>query len=382
MPKFLHTADWQIGRLFATFDPEQAPLLAEARITAVERIAALATAEGVGAVLVAGDVFDTQTVSDRTVRRLFNALSAFAGPWLMIPGNHDAALAESVWTRAQRLGAVPANVHLCLTPEVRLFPDLGFAVLPAPLTQRHTYGDLTDWFDSAETPAGLLRIGLAHGSVQGILPGDIDSANPIAMDRPERARLDYLALGDWHGTMIVGPKLAYSGTPEPDRFKANDSGQSLLVDIPAAGALPQITPVATAQFRWRSIAAELQVESDADLLMGQLKALQFNEVVALAITGRISLAMRHRLLDAIVQAEATARLLQSDLSGLQLVPSDDDIAGLQADGYLADVISELRSTNATFNAEEATTAQDALALLAAELSKRPALTTTSERAQP
>ena len=172
MPKFLHTADWQIGRLFATIDPEHAPLLAEARIAAVERLASLATAQGVAAVLVAGDVFDAQTVSDRTVRRLFNALSAFAGPWLMIPGNHDAALAESVWTRAQRLDAVPGNVHLCLTPEVRLFPDLGFAVLPAPLTQRHTYGDLTDWFDSAETPAGLLRIGLAHGSVQGILAED------------------------------------------------------------------------------------------------------------------------------------------------------------------------------------------------------------------
>lgn len=377
MPKFLHTADWQIGRLFATFDPEHAPLLAEARTKAVERLAALASAEGVGAVLVAGDVFDSQTVSDLTVRRLFNALSAFAGPWLMIPGNHDAALAESVWTRAQRLGAVPVNVHLCLTPEVRLFPGLGFAVLPAPLTQRHTYGDLTDWFDSAETPAGLLRIGLAHGSVQGILPGDIDSANPIAMDRPERARLDYLALGDWHGTKIVGPKLAYSGTPEPDRFKANDSGQALLVDIAAVGAIPQVTPVATAQFRWRSIAAELQVESDADLLMGQLQALQSNEVINLTITGQISLAIQKRLLDVIGQAEADARHLQSDLSGLQLVPSDDDIAELQADGYLAEVISELRFANATLNAEEATVAQKALVLLAAELSKRPA-----RRAQP
>lgn len=28
MPRFLHTADWQIGRQFASFDPEQAPLLA------------------------------------------------------------------------------------------------------------------------------------------------------------------------------------------------------------------------------------------------------------------------------------------------------------------------------------------------------------------
>lgn len=380
MPKFLHTADWQIGRLFATFDPEHAPLLAEARITAVERLAALATAEGVDAVLVAGDVFDAQTVSDRTVRRLFNALSAYIGPWLMIPGNHDAALAESVWTRAQRLGAVPSNAHLCLTPEVRLFPELGFAVLPAPLTQRHTYGDLTVWFDSAETPTGLLRIGLAHGSVQGILAEDIDSANPIAMGRPELARLDYLALGDWHGTKIVGPKVAYSGTPEPDRFKANDSGQALLVEIPTPGAVPIITPIQTAHFRWRGIEADFQVESDAELLMDQLNVLTQSEVIDLKISGRIGLAMQRVLLDAIGQAEARARHLQADLSGLQLIPSDEDIANLQADGYLAEVMNELRTTAAAPGSEDATVAQDALAILAAELSKRTSQTVTAERA--
>ena len=111
MTRFLHSADWQIGRQFATFDSEHAPILAEARITVVERLAALATEHRVDAVLVAGDVFDVQTVSERTLRRLFNALSGYAGPWLMIPGNHDAALAESVWTRAQRLVVVPPNVH-------------------------------------------------------------------------------------------------------------------------------------------------------------------------------------------------------------------------------------------------------------------------------
>lgn len=369
MPRFLHTADWQIGRQFARFDAEHAPILAEARTHAVERLAALATEHQVDAVLVAGDVFDAQTCSDRTVRRLFNALAGYAGPWLMISGNHDAALAESVWTRAQRMAAVPPNAHLLLTPTVKLFAEQGFAVLPAPLTQRHTYGDLTAWFDQADTPTGLLRIGLAHGSVQGILAEDIDSANPIAADRAASARLDYLALGDWHGFKSIDARTAYSGTPEPDRFKANGAGQALLVDIAGPGALPTITALPTAQFEWLELSATLQVATDLDLLIAQLQELTPAHVAQLTVTGQADLAGHQRLVAAIGRAEAQARHLHADLSGLQLAPTDDEIGGLKADGYVGEVIAELRDTAAAGGADSQT-AQDALALLATLLSQR------------
>lgn len=368
MAKFLHTADWQVGRLFSTFDPEHAPLLAEARIAVVERLARLASEHHIDAILVAGDVFDAQTVSERTVRRLFNAMQGFSGPWLMISGNHDAALVESVWSRATRMGAVPANAHLLLTPEVKLFEALGFAVLPAPLTQRHTYGDLTAWFDGANTPESLVRIGIAHGSVQGILAEDIDSANPIASDRPTLARLDYLALGDWHGTKIINPRMAYSGTPEPDRFKSNDAGNVLLVDVPAPGAVPVVTVIPTGQYRWRILDATLQVDTDIDQLIDELNHVGADEVVDLAVSGRVGLEGKGRLNQAIGAAEARARHLQADLSNLRLSPSDDDIASLKADGYLAEVIAELRDAA---GAADGQTAQDALALLAGEMVLAP-----------
>jgi len=159
MPIFLHTADWQIGRQYPAFEPDNAVPMAAARMEAVHHLARLAASEGAQAVLVAGDVFDAQTVSDKTVRQLFQALEGWPGPWVLLPGNHDAALAESVWSRAQRLGVVPPHVHLMLRPEVLLLPEAGLAVLPAPLTQRHTHHDLTAWFDAAETPPGCCASG-------------------------------------------------------------------------------------------------------------------------------------------------------------------------------------------------------------------------------
>lgn len=179
MPKFLHTADWQMGRAFTRFETEDGAALVEARFEAIETLARLANEHQCDAVLVAGDVFDAQTVSDRTIRRVFNATKDFTGPWVMLPGNHDAALAESVWTRAQRLGAIPENVHLALQPGVIDLEPQKLSILCAPLTQRHTYGDLTEPFSGYETPEGFLRVGLAHGSVQGLLPDEIDSTNPM-----------------------------------------------------------------------------------------------------------------------------------------------------------------------------------------------------------
>ncbi|CAN7564829.1 metallophosphoesterase family protein [Variovorax sp. LjRoot178] len=370
MPLFLHTADWQIGRQFATLDPEHAPILAEARIAAVERLASLATQHEVDAVLVAGDVFDAQTVSERTVRRLFNALGGFTGPWLMISGNHDAALAESVWTSAARWGAIPANVHLLLEPESRIFADQGFAVLPAPLVQRHTYGDLTAWFDAAETPAGLLRIGLAHGSLQGVLAEDIDSTNPIAPERAQRARLDYLALGDWHGRKRIDARTWYAGTPEPDRFKANDAGHALLVEIAAPGTEPQVTSLPVGKYRWQAMAVALRVASDVDGLSDRLDQLGPQEVADLRLQGQVDLAGLQRVQAAIGRASARARHLQADLSDLRLVPTDEDIASLHADGYLGELVAELRELQGATDPVQVRTAQDALALLTAAMAQR------------
>ncbi len=369
MVRLLHTADWQIGKLYGAFEPADAALLAEARFEAVERLAARAAAERVDMVLVAGDVFDVQGVSDRTIHRLFNATAAFAGPWVMIPGNHDAALAESVWTRAQRLGAIPASVHACLEPVPLLLDAIGVALLPAPLTQRHTYADLTAWFDGADTPAGLLRIGLAHGSVEGILAEGIDSANPIAADRAARAGLDYLALGDWHGARQVDERTWYSGTPETDRFRNNDSGRALCVEIAARGTLPRVESVPTGRYRWSAESFALQVSTDVDALLQRLARCGPDDVLQLTLTGATDLAGHRRLQAAIVQAQGRARSVRCDQSALRLDPTDDDIAALRADGYVGEAIAELRAAQQGGDVQAAL-ARDALALLAGLLDER------------
>lgn len=379
--RLLHTADWQIGRIYAQFEPDDAQALFEARFQVVERLAALARQHEVHAVLVAGDVFDAQTVSDKTIRRLFNAMQAYAGPWLLLPGNHDAALAESVWQRAHRLGAVPPNAITCLQPGVQLVADR-LAVLPAPLVQRHTHADLTDWFAAAATPAGLPRIGLAHGCVQGVLPEELDSANPIAADRAASAGLDYLAMGDWHGTRRIDDRCWYAGTPETDRFKANDSGQALLVTLAGPGAPPQVQPLPTGRYRWRQLDARLAVPSDLDDTLRLLDATGPDDVLQFRVAGLCDLQGQRRLQAAVDSARARVRALVHEAHGLRLEPTPEDLAALHADGYVGEVLQQLRAEQAGGEADDpqARTARDALLILARLLDEQAAPSPARPRA--
>lgn len=345
--KFLHTADWQIGRIFQYEQNEDgrdpSAAMVQARFDAVAAIARLATEHNVDAVLVAGDVFEKAGVRDTTLRRLFNALEGYRGRWVLLPGNHDAALAESVWTRAQRLGIVPANVTLALESRAYEFPDLGIAVLAAPLAQRQTHVDLTDPFDHLATGEGLVRIGLAHGSVEGILQADIDSPNPIAQDRAQRANLAYLALGDWHGTKQINPRTWYSGTPEQDRYKDNDSGNVLLVEIDNPQSLPRVTAQRVGRFHWHDEAHELNGAADTDRLIESLAAHNKDAVLYLKVSGMTDLSTATRLEHALDAARARVHVLETDLAELRLEPSAGDLESMRVDGFLQDVVGELRA---------------------------------------
>lgn len=361
MTHFLHTADWQIGRQYGQFETDDAALLAEARFDVVTRIAALATQRGVDAVLVAGDVFDTQGVSDRTIRRLFAAMAAYAGPWVMIAGNHDAALADSVWSRAVQLGCIPSNVHAPLRAGVVDLPAINLAVLAAPLTQRHTYDDVTQAFDALETEAGRVRVGLAHGSVAGRLPDTIDATNPIAPDRAARARLDYLALGDWHGCLSIDARTWYAGTPEQDRFRGNEPGYVLDVRIDAPGAEPVVERVATGKYRWLAWSESVSLPTDAQALAERLAALRAEDVLRLDVSGHVNVETWDALQRAVDQAAAQVRALLPDWSGLRLEPDQADLAELGASGYVGEVAAQLQALQA--DAAQSAVAGEALRLL-------------------
>jgi Calcineurin-like phosphoesterase len=365
--RFLHTADWQIGKPFANVPGDPGALLREERFAAVRRIAALAAERRCDAVLVAGDVFDSNFVSDSVVDRLVSALEAFPGPWVLLPGNHDCRLSECVWTRAARRAAGD-RIVMVEEPRPIALAEGRLVVLPAPLLGRRTVDDLTQWMDGCATPAGAIRVGLAHGSVTGRLPEAADAPNPIAADRAASARLDYLALGDWHGALQLDERSWYAGTPEPDRFMRNEPGHALLVEIEAPGALPQVERLAVGRYRWveRRIGLDgLEPGSAVDHLAARLRDLEpaENIVLALELTGALSLADRAALDSFLPRLTARFCHLRLDETGLGLLPGPGELAGLDDGGVLGRAAERLQGVMAASGGEERADAELALRLL-------------------
>ena len=340
--RLIHTADWQIGKPFRNFGDKES-LLRQARLTAIESIGALAMRQNVAHVLIAGDLYDTESPSAKTLLEPLERMRGFAGvAWHVIPGNHDPHRNGGLWDRVQAQG-VAANVHLHLSAEPAVLGS-DAVLLPAPMRRKSEVTDLTQWMDDAATGPGLIRLGLAHGSITGFEAGS-EAINPIAPDRPRSAGLDYLALGDWHRTLQVGPAAWYAGTPETDRFNSQEAGQVLLVEIAGPGAPPNVTAHRTGAYRWLSQSEAVASAADLDSIEARLRALPdlSTLLLKLNVTGALPLAVRAELDHRQSRLEAAMFWLDLDLEGLMVRPTLEDFERIDFQGVLREAAESLKA---------------------------------------
>ncbi len=258
--RFIHSSDLHLGRRFSNLPEDIRGRLVEARHLAIDALAAAAKEHGANDIFIAGDLFDTETPSERVWRQALAAMGATPElRWWIIPGNHDSLAAETLWKRF--CDKAPESVRVVdEAAPVEVAP--GVSLLPSPVPSRFPGRDLTEWMPDCATLEGHLRIGLAHGGVVTFGSED-DGRETIPIDRARSAGLDYLALGDWHGFMKLMDRAFYSGSPERDRFKHQGRGICLAVTIAGPGAVPQIDEVETGRFDWFEVELHLTPEQVA-----------------------------------------------------------------------------------------------------------------------
>ncbi len=359
--KFVHTADWQLGKPFAGIsDTHKRSLAQQARIDVIKRIGLAAKDAGVDFILVAGDLFDSASADKPTVSAACSAIGRMGLPVIVIPGNHDHGGPGSVWEQEFFLREQSA-----LAPNMKVLRETlpheleSAVILPCPLLRRAVSTDPTEWLRDpgiyAELSSGKPRIVLAHGSTQefsGQWDDDEEvgsSTNLIDLARLPDAEVDYIALGDWHGTKQISTRAWYAGTPEPDRFPKGgdyDSGNILVVDV-QRGSVPQVTKMHTANLNWAELSFDFADDTALNELMGRLDALlgqRANEdLLRLTLTGSIGIDALNRLEQ--VLESLNARILRLKLIDQTLIaPTEKEIQDLTqrgADPLIASVARQL-----------------------------------------
>jgi DNA repair exonuclease SbcCD nuclease subunit len=319
MVKFVHTADWQLGKPFGGFPDEVRAALSEARLDVIDRIAGVASNHKAGHVLVAGDVFDNIEPGDRVLIQALSRMGRTPLQWWLMPGNHDYARAGGLWSRVR--ATAPVNVHVA---------DIAVALML----------EEGAWL----LPAGSVRIGLAHGSITEFSASS-GSTNLIPPDRAQKSGLDYLALGDWHGHLIVNENTAYSGTPEVDRFGREEAGSIIVADV-LAGGNARLERIDTGRFRWLTRQWELAQADDLIRELGDFNSscLPAQTLLKLDVTGSLSLGDRVSVLRQLENGLThEVRWLEVSSSGLIASPTDDDLANIDVQGTLAIVAERLRA---------------------------------------
>jgi DNA repair exonuclease SbcCD nuclease subunit len=331
--RFIHTADWQIGKVFKQFGSKE-ETLRQARLAAIERLGALARSHGASHVLVAGDIYDSEAPNVITLRAPIERMKPFTDIcWHLLPGNHDPHRPEGVWDRVVHLG-LPSHIHVHLMQEPFALSD-DAVLLPSPLLRKNEYNDMTEWMDSAATPPGVLRIGLAHGSVVNFA-SEGEAANPIDPARLAKAGLDYLALGDWHRTKQIAPAVWYAGTPEPDRAGGQERGTALLVDVQGPGSPPSVTALSTGTYRWLTRVEKLIDGSELADIDQRVRAEQdlSRLILRLRLEGILPLAIHAELQRRLVDLEAAVFHLDADQTNIAVRPTQIDLESIDFDGVL------------------------------------------------
>ncbi|MGB1416812.1 MAG: metallophosphoesterase family protein [Synechococcus sp.] len=365
MFRFLHTADWQVGKPYRRIqDDSKRAILQRERIAVIARIASHARDHQVDAVLVAGDLFDSPTPTSGVLLEVLEAIGRMTVPVLVIPGNHDHGGAGSVWHRddfRRHQPELAGNLQVLLT---RKPLELDQAiVLPCPLLRQQDSRDPTFWLRdrnwdglTAEKP----RILLAHGGVQGFAARDYDrddedqgqTLNCLDLNALPTGAIDYTALGDWHGLMEVTPSTWYPGTPEPDRFdrgNANQRSQVLLVEL-ERGERPQVKPLPTGGLHWHTLAVSLNGPADLDRLDRDLKhhlnGRVARDLLRLEVSGSLNLRDQQRW-DQLC-SDLSDRLLRLRVKGsIRQAPDSLELQELidqQDNPLMARVAAQLRAT--------------------------------------
>jgi len=262
--KFLHTADVHIGARFRGLGARGKEQRKQIKDT-FKKVIDTAISENVDAVLISGDLFDSNVQGQDDIDFVIEQFRRLEGKDIsvcLIGGTHDFISPNSVLKKSKFNEALK-NTHLLngTSPFVKL-QDLDLTVYGISLTSNKSPKSPLKNFPSNDR--SKFNVGLIHGSFD---TGQVDKDDWVfTSGEIESNGLNYLACGHWHSYFEIPTKKVkalYPGSPELIAIDQKDSGNVVIVEIDGSGRVKtQKKKVGKRKFEKLVIDAEKAFKSD------------------------------------------------------------------------------------------------------------------------
>ncbi len=255
--RFLHTADWHLGRSF------HGTSLLDAQAAWTAWLVDVAQDAKVDAVLVSGDLYDRALPPVDAVRIADEALARLVevAPLVLISGNHDSATRLGFGASLLAGSGLHLRTDVARVADPILVGDTAFYGIPylepdiaRPLlgVEDRGHGPVLEAAmdriraDLVARPAGTRSVVLAHAFVAGAAPTDSErdltvggaASVPAAVFRD----VDYVALGHLHAPQRVGGNGRYAGSPLAFSFSEAGHAKSVAIVDLHADTAPELIP--------------------------------------------------------------------------------------------------------------------------------------------
>lgn len=297
MVTIIHTADVHLGVKYLMLG-DKAERQREALRETFAKIIELCRTESAQVLVIAGDLFDSNRVSENLItfaKSKFRELAKSGIEVAISPGTHDCLSSGAIFLRDDFIEGLP-HVHVFRDPAQvkKEYPDLGLTVWAEGNSSNTSTKSPLAFLKSVDLSTPL-NIAIAHGSlaIEGKYAKD---DYPIAFDDISSSRMNYIALGHWHGAQDVSQanvKAWYAGSPEFTYLEGKGGlGSGYVLKVTIEGNETKVEPVrvSSREFDQREIDMS-QMGSGEELSQKILEGANPNLIRFATLTGFVSPAI-------------------------------------------------------------------------------------------
>lgn len=324
--KIFHTSDVHIGLKFTRgYSKKIRQTLIDARLETLSRMVDTANDKDCNLFVLAGDLFENLSVSKALIRETGEVLKRFEGLVVVLPGNHD-YIQESddpLWPIFEDALGEGNLVLKKSRPYDLSLHGVEAVVYPGVCTSKHSAENAVGWIaDEATTEEGIIRIGIAHGSLEGLSPDFNKDYYPMSKELLGAFGLDVWLLGHTHvrhpdrDEVSSGGECFFPSVPEPDGFDCRHPGYAWIIEIDEEHKV-SASSHRVGKFQFHTLSETVANEADVNALKKQFEG--FNEeadLVKLKLSGRLPAEMFEQIGGLLEGLERQTLYMESDFTEL------------------------------------------------------------------